>query len=76
MRAYLVVLLAKPIVGIAISIVPVLRRFLSAISILPKSFSRLSPLPQACFAPRLSVAVARREDELKSMFRLSEFVSA
>jgi len=62
--------------AIAINIVPVLRRFLSAISHLPKSFSPSSPLPQALFAPCVTVALARLEDELKSMLRLSESVSA
>lgn len=62
--------------AIAISIVPVLRRFVSAISHLPKSFGPSSPLPQAFFAPRVTAALARLEDELRSMLSLSESVSA
>jgi len=63
-------------IAIAVSIVPLLRRFLSAISHLPKSFGPSSPLPQAFFAPRVTVALARLEDELRSTLRLSESVSA
>jgi hypothetical protein len=62
------------IVAIAI-IVPVLRRFLNAISHLPKSFSASSPLPQAFFAPRVTMALARLEDELKSMLTMAESVN-
>jgi hypothetical protein len=63
-------------VAIAISIIPVLRRLLSAISHLPKSFSPSSPLPEAFFAPRVTVALGHLEDELKTMLRLAESVGA
>jgi len=63
-------------VAIAISIVPVLRRLLSAISHLPKSFSPSGPLPEAYFAPRVTAAVAHLEGELKTMLELAESVGA
>jgi len=61
-------------IAIAVSIIPLLRRFLDAISHLPKSFIPSSPLPQAFFAPRVTEALARLEDELKSTLTLSESV--
>ena len=63
-------------IAIAIGIVPVLRRLLSAISHLPKSFSPSGPLPEAYFAPRVTAAVAHLEGELKTMLELAESVSA
>jgi hypothetical protein len=63
-------------VAIAVSIVPVFRQFLSAISHLPKSFDPSSPLPQAFFEQRVTHALVHLQDELKSTLQTAESVNA